>query len=66
MHTAPGGMSGRAVEEVVGGLVGRREFGRGGGNAVGAGAGARGEVFRYREWVGGLMGGEERKGEGER
>ncbi|KAM0796182.1 hypothetical protein BDR22DRAFT_561176 [Usnea florida] len=58
-HTQ-GGMSARAVEEVVGGFVGRREFGKEGGRV-----GARGEVFRYREWVAGLMGGEERKGEGE-
>lgn len=65
MHTAPEagekGVSAREVEEVLlGGFVGRRAFGkemRGGGG----GGGGRGEVFRYREWVGGLMGGEDKK-----
>ena len=49
-------LRGGEVDEVVGGFVGRRAFGKGG---LGGG---RGEVFRYREWVGGVMGvGEERK-----
>lgn len=57
----------REIDEVLGGFVGRRAFGakevRGGG---GGGGGGRGEVFRYREWVGGLMdgsggGGEDKK-----
>lgn len=49
--------------------MGRRAFGakevRGGG---GGGGGGRGEVFRYREWVGGLMdgGGGEDKKDGEK
>ena len=66
MHTAPeeGGrvLSGRELDEVVGGFVGRRAFGKG--NLTGG----RGEVFRYREWVGGVMGvGEEgKKDEGEK
>lgn len=60
MHTAPEGggrvLSGREVDEVLSGFVGRRAFGKG--NPVGG----RGEVFRYREWVGGVMGaGEEGK-----
>lgn len=55
----------REIDEVLGGFVGKRAFGlkemRGGGG--------RGEVFRYREWVGGLMGGgggEEDKKDGEK
>ena len=60
----PGGraLGPREVEAVMGGFVGRRAFGevvRGGG--VLGGGGGKGEVFRYREWVAGLMGGEEKK-----
>ena len=60
MHTAPEVgervLGGREVDEVLGGFVGRRAFGKG--NPTGG----RGEVFRYREWVGGVMGvGEEGK-----
>ena len=44
---------------MLGGFVGRKAFGK---EMKGGGvAGARGEVFRYREWVGGLMGGEDKK-----
>ena len=66
MHTAPEGggrvLSAREVDEVLAGFVGRRAFGKG--NPMGG----RGEVFRYREWVGGVMGaGEEgKKDEGEK
>lgn len=62
LHTAPT-MGEREVEEALGGFVGRRAFGEEGrgGAGAGSGGGARGEVFRYREWVAGLMGGEERK-----
>lgn len=63
LHTAPDpgerGVNAREIEEVLGGFVGRKAFGKeikGGG-----GGGGRGEVFRYREWVGGLMGGEDKK-----
>lgn len=60
MQTVPeeGGrvLGGREVDEVLAGFVGRRAFGKG--NLTGG----RGEVFRYREWVGGVMGvGEEGK-----
>lgn len=67
LHTAPepGGenvvvLDEREVDEVLGGFVGKRAFGakremRGG--AGSRGSGGRGEVFRYREWVGGLTGG---------
>lgn len=47
-------MSARQVDDVLGGFSGRRAFGRTGG---------RGEVFRYREFVGGLGGSEQRDGE---
>jgi len=69
LNTAPEvgerGVSGREVDEVLGGFVGRRAFGKENlGGKVGGGGGGRGEVFRYREWVGGVMGGgEERKEE---
>ena len=62
LHTAPDpgerGVNAREVEEVLGGFVGRRAFGK---EMKGGGGGGRGEVFRYREWVGGLMGGEDKK-----
>lgn len=65
MHTAPEagekGVSAREVEEVLGGFVGRRAFGKEMKGAGGVGGGGRGEVFRYREWVGGLMGAEDKK-----
>ena len=66
LHTAPDpgemGVNAREIEEVLDGFVGRKAFGKemkGGG-----GGGGRGEVFRYREWVGGLMGvGDKKDGE---
>jgi Ca2+-binding EF-hand superfamily protein len=69
LNTAPEGgekgVSGREVDEVLGGFVGRRAFGKENlGAKIGGGSGGRGEVFRYREWVGGVMGGgEEKEGE---
>lgn len=71
LHTAPEagerGVSAREVDEVLGGFVGRRTFGKENlGSKIGGGGGGRGEVFRYREWVGGLMGGAEERKEGER
>lgn len=48
-------LSEREVNMAVEGFVGRKAFGKGGGE--------RGEVFRYRQWVGGVLGGgEEDKG----
>lgn len=64
LHTAPDagerGVDAREIEEVLGGFVGRRAFGKEM-KGSGGGGGSRGEVFRYREWVGGLMGGEHKK-----
>jgi Ca2+-binding EF-hand superfamily protein len=66
MHTAPEpgqrSLSAREVEEALGGFVGRKAFGK---DLKGGGAGGgRGEVFKYREWVGGVMGfGEEKREE---
>lgn len=62
-HTAPeaGGreVGAREVEEALGGFVGKKAFGK---EMKGCGGGGgRGEVFRYREWVGGLMGGDDKK-----
>ena len=75
LHTAPefGGSapSEREVNEVFSGFTGRRAFGKGtsksvgGLLALGGGPSGRGEVFRYREWVGGIMGTEEAKVESE-
>lgn len=67
LHTAPDpgerGVNAREIEEVLGGFVGRKAFGK---EMKGSGGGGgRGEVFRYREWVGGLMGGED-KNDGEK
>jgi len=66
LHTAPEaggrGLSEGEVEEALRGFVGKRAFGR----EMAKGGGGRGEVFRYREWVGGVMGGGEEKGEGEK
>ncbi|KAL8721076.1 MAG: hypothetical protein Q9225_002148 [Loekoesia sp. 1 TL-2023] len=59
LHTSPEAgeraMTEREVDQVVGGFTGRRTFGKG------IGHGGRGEVFRYPEFVGSIMGG----GEGE-
>ena len=67
LHTAPDagerGVDAREIEEVLGGFVERRAFGK---EMRGSGGGGRGEVFRYREWVGGLMGGGEDKKDGEK
>ncbi|KAL6715598.1 hypothetical protein ACLMJK_006559 [Lecanora helva] len=52
------GLSAGEVEEAMGGFVGKRAFGKDVGKGAGSG---RGEVFRYREWVGGLMGASEEK-----
>ena len=55
VNTGGGGgesLSEREVGEAVEGFVGRKAFGKGGG-------GERGEVFRYRQWVGGVLGGGE-------
>lgn len=63
LHTAPEpgerGVSAREIEEVLGGFVGRKAFGKE--MKSGGGGGGRGEVFRYREWVGGLTGGEDKQ-----
>ena len=62
LHTAPDpgerGVNAREIEEVLSGFVGRKAFGK---EMKGGGDGGRGEVFRYREWVGGLTGGEDKK-----
>ena len=62
LHTAPdpgeSGANAREVEEILGGFVGKKAFGK---EMRGGGSAGRGEVFRYREWVGGLMGGEDKK-----
>ena len=54
LNTAPEAgeraLSSRDVNEVLEGFTGRRAFGKG------IGAGSRGEIFRYREWVGGIVG----------
>lgn len=59
LHTAPdpgeSSVSASEVDEVLGGFVARQAFGKG------VRGGSRGEVFRYREWIGGLMGEEEKK-----
>lgn len=47
------GLSAKDVERVLGGFTGRKPFGK---NA--AKIGGRVEVFNYRDWVGGIMGGE--------
>ena len=52
-------LSMREVEEALGGFVGRRTFGKG----VSGGGSGRGEIFRYREWVGGVTGTGEEKAE---
>lgn len=62
LHTSPEAgeraLSEREVDEALAGFSGRRAFGS---KAGGVG---RGDVFRYREFVGGLVGGSgEGKGE---
>lgn len=60
LHTAPEpgqrSLSTREVEQALGGFVGRKAFGK----DLKGGTG-RGEVFKYREWVGGVMGAGEGK-----
>ena len=63
LNTAPEpgerALSSRDVDEVLGGFTGRRSFGKG------IGAGSRGEVFRYRDWVGGIaVAGDDKKDAG--
>lgn len=62
LNTAPEAgervLSGREVDEVLGGYTGRRAFGKG--------LGKREEVFRYREWVGGIIGAGEEKKDGKK
>lgn len=43
--------------------MGRKAFGK---ELKGSASMGRGEVFRYREWVGGVMGAGDEKGEGEK
>ena len=64
LHTSPEAgeraLTDREVEQVIGGFKGRREFSKG----MGSGLGKREEVFRYRDFVGSVMGvgeGEERE-----
>ncbi|KAK8161743.1 hypothetical protein IWX90DRAFT_279058 [Phyllosticta citrichinensis] len=52
-------LSGREVERVVEGFRGRRALAKGGKGGL-----VRGEVFRYREFVGSICGGAAGKGEG--
>lgn len=67
LNTAPEpgerGVGAREVEEVLGGYTGRRAFGKEM-RGTGLGQQGRGEVFRYREWIGGVMGGDEKKEDG--
>lgn len=49
----------REIDEVLNGFTGRRVFG---GKSSTAAAGKRGEVFRYQEFVSGIMGGENSNG----
>lgn len=53
LHTSPEAderpFTQREVEKVLGGFTGRRAFGKG--------VGKRGEVFRYQEFVGSIVGG---------
>ncbi|KAL9006005.1 MAG: hypothetical protein Q9188_001239 [Gyalolechia gomerana] len=59
IHTSPEAgerpMTEREIDEVVSGFTGRRAFGKG------MGQGGRGDVFRYPELVGSIMGGGETK-----
>lgn len=63
MHTAPEpgekALSEREVHDIMDGFTGRRAFGKGMGKVGLGGLGTpagKGEVFRYREWVGGILG----------
>ncbi len=56
LHTSPEpgdkAMTEREIDQIISEYAGRRAFGKGMG-----GSGARGEVFRYQEFVGNIMGG---------
>ena len=58
LHTSPDvgerALTDREVEQVIGGFRGKREFSKG----LGSGLGKREDVFRYRDFVGSVMGGE--------
>lgn len=53
----------REVDKVMNGFAGRRAFSKG---MMGAGAGKRGEVFKYQEFVGAVAGGSDAKEEKEK
>ena len=55
------GLSEREIEGILGDFGGRRAFGAKGRGLEGKG---RGEVFRYREFMAGVMGGSVGEGEG--
>ncbi|KAF7587187.1 hypothetical protein BBP40_007572 [Aspergillus hancockii] len=59
LHTAPEdgelSLTEREINEVLSGFTGRRVFG--GKSTKGPGGGKRGEVFRYQEFVDGVLGG---------
>ncbi|PYH90081.1 calmodulin [Aspergillus ellipticus CBS 707.79] len=61
LHTAPDEgdrpLSDREINEVLSGFTGRRAFGGKGARVTGGGK--RGEVFRYQDFVGGIVGGPE-------
>lgn len=63
LHTSPEDgdqpLTEREIDEVLNGFTGRRVFG---GKSSTAGASKRGEVFRYQEFVSGIMGGENANG----
>lgn len=64
LHTVPDGgsqpLTDREIDEVLSGFTGRRVFGGKSSKAIAAGgATKRGEVFRYQEFVAGVMGGTE-------
>lgn len=64
LHTSPDygeePLSELEIDEVLNGFTGRRVFGGKSTRAIAAGgAGKRGEVFRYQEFVAGIMGGTE-------
>lgn len=67
LNTAPDpgvrSLSEKELDEVLGGFFGRKAFGKSSGNFGGSGLGqsnagvsSKGEVFKYRDWVSGIMG----------
>lgn len=64
LHTCPEpgdrAMTEKEIDQIINEYAGRRAFGKGMG-----GSGARGEVFRYQEFVGSIMGGAEALQKGE-